>query len=119
MTRTHPVHRDTRWPALWPMLYGNEEFVAKGTVLSVMIGQRRVAGPMPVHDGMQLSLWVWPPEKPLGIHLEPATVLWVRDFEFGLEVQDMDPIDHGWLIRVPDRTLRWWLVPVSIQKQAA
>ena len=111
MNRTHPVRRHTRWPVQWLMLYGNEEFVAKGTVLDFRATGWRMEGPMPVHPGMRLSLWVWPPEKPEAFHIEAATVLWVKGFEFGLEVQNMDPIDHAWLTQFLDRALEWWLVP--------
>jgi hypothetical protein len=53
MSRTRLVRRSTRWPARWPMLYGNEEFVAKGTVLDVTDKGWRMAGPMPVYPGMR------------------------------------------------------------------
>jgi hypothetical protein len=111
MNRTHPVRRHTRWPARWPILYGNEEFVAKGAVLDVTAEGWRMAGPMPVHPGMRLNLWVWPSERPEGFHIQEATVLWVRGYEFALEVQNMNPIDQAWLTQFLDRALGLWLVP--------
>lgn len=119
MSRTHPVRHYTPRPPRWPMLYGNEEFVAKGTVLKVTAMGWRMAGPMPVRPGTRLNFWVWPPKRPDGLHVEGATVLWVKGFEFALEVQDMDPIDREWLTQVLDCQLGWGLVPGSIQKQAA
>ena len=110
MSRIHPLRRSTRWPARWPMLYGNEEFVAKGTVLHVTTGQWRVEGPMPVHPGMRLNFWVWPPERPKGLHVEGATVLWVKAFEFGVDVQNVDPANWEWLPTLPRRLELW---PVS------
>lgn len=109
--RTYPVRRHTRWPARWPLLYGDQEFVAQGTMLDVSAKGWRMAGPMPVCPGMRLNFWVWPPERPEGIHVEDATVLWVKGYEFALNVQNMDPIDREWLTQFLDRTLGWWLVP--------
>ncbi len=111
MTRTHPVRCHTRWPVQWLMLYGNEEFVANGTVLDVTARGWRVEGPMPVHPGMRLNIWAWPPEKPEGLHIGDTTVLWVKGYEFGLEIQDLNPIDQEWLTQFLDHTLGWWLVP--------
>ena len=111
MNRTHPVRRHTRWPVHWLMLYGNEEFVAKGTVLDVTARGWRVEGPMPVHPGMRLIIWAWPPEKPEGLHVGDASVLWVKGYEFGLEIQDLNPIDQEWLTQFLARALGWWLVP--------
>ena len=107
MRQTHPVRRHTRLPVRWPMLYGNEEFVAKGTVVDVTAKGWRMPGPMPVHPGMRLSVSVWPPEKPMGFRVEQASVLWVKGYEFVLEVQEMDPIDHEWLTQFLDRALGW------------
>ncbi len=108
---TNSVPRHSCSFAHRPMLYGNEEFVANGTVLSVTANEWRVAGPMPVHAGMQLSLRVWPPEMSEGFHLEGATVLWVKGQEFAVEVQDVSPpVDRKWLPHA-GRDSRLWLVP--------
>jgi hypothetical protein len=110
MSRTHPVLRYTRWSTRWPILYGNEEFVAKGTVLAVAATEWHMVGPMPVRPGMCLNFWVWPPKRPKGLLLEGATVLWVKGFQFGLDVQNMDPVDRKWLTPFLNRTLGCWLV---------
>lgn len=109
MTRTYPVRRATHWPARWPTLYGNETLVANGTVLDVTANGWRMAGTMPVRPGMQLNFWVWPPERPKGLHVENAMVLWVKGNEFALEVLDMDPIDREWLTQFLDCTLGCWI----------
>ncbi len=114
MSRPHPVRHYPRWPTCWPMLYGNEEFVAKGTVLAIrgMTPHRwHAQGPMPVHPWMRLTIWVWPPEMPEGLHVGNATVLWVKGYEFGLEVQDLDPVDQEALTPFLDRAMGWWVVP--------
>ena len=111
MSRTHPGRCHTRWPVQWLMLYGNDDFVANGTVLEITAKGWRVEGPMPVHPGMRLNIWVWPPEKPEGLHIGAATVLWVKGYEFALEIQDMNPIDQEWLTQFLDRALGWYLVP--------
>lgn len=105
MSRTHPVRRYTPWPRRWPMLYGNEEFVSQGTVLDVTATGWRMAGPMPVRPGTRLNFWVWPSKRPDGIHVEGATVLWVKGFEFALEVQGLiQSIASGWR---SSWTVRW------------
>ena len=92
----------------WPMLYGNEEFVANGTVLDLSARTWRVAGTMPVRRGMRLNLWVWPPDRAESLLVEGATVLWVKGLEFGLEVQDLDPIDRLWLTPFWNRRVYWY-----------
>jgi hypothetical protein len=107
------MRRHSRRSVNWLMLYGNEEFVANGSVLNVdstAIGWR-AEGPMPVHPGMRLNLWVWPPDEPKGVHVEDATVLWVKGYEFGLKIQDLNPADHEWLTQFLDRGVALWLVP--------
>ena len=111
LNRTHPVRRQTRWPVRWPMLYGNEEFVANGTVLDITSTGYRVAGPMPVYPGMQLSVSVWPPEKPEGLHVEEATVVWVKGYEFAIELHDRNLFDRKWLGQVLDHALGRGLAP--------
>lgn len=111
MSRNTPVRRPSRWPVHWLMLYGNDDFVANGTVLDLTPRQWHAEGPMPVHPGMRLNIWVWPPEKPDGLHIGAATVLWVKGYAFGLDVEDLNPVDRGWLTQFLDQALGLWLVP--------
>ncbi len=111
MKRIHPVPSKTQWPVHWLMLYGNEEFVANGTVLDVTTKGWHVEGPMPVQPGMHLNIWAWPPQKPEGLHVGDATVLWVKGYEFGLDIEDLNPADQEWLAQFLDRALGWWLLP--------
>lgn len=105
---SHPVRRHASWPVQWAVLYGNREFVAEGTVLDATHIGWRVAGPMPVHPGMRLNVAARPPEKSDGLRLE-ATVLWVKDYEFAIEVAAMSQVDREWLACRFDRTPGWWL----------
>ncbi len=50
-------------------------------------------------------------KNPEGLHVGDATVLWVKGYEFGLEIQDMNPIDQEWLTQFLDHALGLWLVP--------
>ncbi len=111
MKRTPPVRSKTPWPVHWLMLYGNDDFVANGTVLDIRPGQWHAEGPMPVQPGMRLNIWAWPPEKPEGLHIGEASVLWVKGYEFGLDVQDLNPVDHEWLTQFLDQACGLWLVP--------
>ena len=111
INRTHPVHRHSRETVHCLMVYGNEEFVANGTVLDVTATGFRAEGPMPVHPGMRLNISVWLPEKPEGLHVEDATVLWVKGYEFGLTVPGVNPVAQELLTQVVRSGRGVWLVP--------
>lgn len=95
--RLNPVRRHSRFPVKWPMLYGNDELLAEGTVLDLTSLGWRLAGSMPVIPGMQLMLQVSIPERSTPLRIQRATVLWVNKHEFAIEAHDMDPIDHAWV----------------------
>lgn len=108
--RNYPVRRHTRLPVHWAMSYGDDKFIADGTVLDVTANGSRVVGSRRVDFGDQLSLWVWPPEQLHGFQIRMATVLWVREREFAVEVNEIDPIDKERLEQILDYSLGWWLV---------
>lgn len=97
MNRSNPVRRYSRFPVRWPMLYGSDELVAEGTVLDLTSLGWRLAGSMPVVPGMQLTLQIAIPERSAPLHIQRATVLWVKDHEFAIEAHEMAPIDHAWV----------------------
>lgn len=99
------------WPVVWQMLYGNEEFVARGTVVEITGTRWRAEGPIPVRPGMRLNIWVWPPDKPEGLHVGDATVLWVNGYAFGLYVPKMDPMGQEWVTHFLDQALGCWYAP--------
>ena len=96
--RTNPVRHSSRFPVSWPVLYGNDAFLAEGTVLDLTARGWRIAGSMPVAPGMQLTLKVSVPDKPTLLCVHQATVLWVREHEFAIEAHEMGPIDQAWVI---------------------
>ena len=106
LERIHP-----HWSCHWLMLYSNEEFVAKGKVVEITGTDWRAEGPWPVNPGMRLTIWVWPPDKPEGIHVGEAVVLWVNGYTFGIHVQDMDSMDQEWVTHFPDQALDCWYAP--------
>lgn len=95
--RLNPVRRYSRFPVKWPVLYGNDELLAEGTVLDLTSLGWRLAGSMPVVPGTQLRLQVSIPERSTPLCIQRATVLWVHNHEFAIEAHDMDPIDHAWV----------------------
>ena len=95
--RTYPMRRHSRFPVSWPLLYGNDAFLAEGTVLDLTAWGWRVAGSMPVVPGMTLTLQVSVPERSTPLRVHRATVLWVQDHEFAIEAQEMAPIDQAWV----------------------
>lgn len=95
--RTNPMRRHSRFPVSWPLLYGNDAFLAEGTVLDLTTRGWRVAGSMPVIPGMTLTLQVSVPERSTPLRVHRATVLWVHDQEFAIEAHGMAPIDRAWV----------------------
>ncbi len=95
--RTYPMRRHSRFPVSWPLLYGNDAFLAEGTVLDLTAWGWRVAGSMPVIPGMTLTLQVSVPERSTPLRVNRATVLWVQDHEFAIEAHEMAPIDQAWV----------------------
>lgn len=95
--RTNPMRRYSRFPVSWPVLYGNDAFLAEGSVLDLTARGWRIAGSMPVVPGMQLTLKVSVPDRATLLCVHRATVLWVHDHEFAIEAHEMTPIDHGWV----------------------
>lgn len=95
--RTNPMRRHSRFPVSWPLLYGNNAFLAEGTVLDLTTRGWRVAGSMPVIPGMALTLQVSVPERSTPLCVHRATVLWVHDHEFAIEAHEMTPIDRTWV----------------------
>jgi hypothetical protein len=113
--RTNPVRRHTRFPVSWPMVYGNDAFVAEGTVLDLTTLGWRVAGAMPVTPGMQLTLQVSVPERSTRLCVHRATVLWVQAHEFAVEAHEMAPIDQAWVTEFLQERLglRWMPQPTN------
>lgn len=95
--RTNPMRRHSRFPVSWPVLYGNNAFLAEGTVLDLTALGWRVVGSMLVVPGMQLTLQVSIPERSAPLYVHRATVLWVKDHEFAIEAHEMTPIDQAWV----------------------
>jgi len=95
--RTNPMRRHSRFPVSWPVLYGNDGFVAEGTVLDLTALGWRLAGTMPVVPGMQLTLQVSLPDRSTRLCVHRATVLWGNDHEFAIETHEMAPIDQAWV----------------------
>lgn len=95
--RKSPVRHHSRFPVSWSVLYGNDSFLAEGTVLDLTALGWRVAGSMPVVPGMQLTLQVSVPERPTPLRVQRATVLWVKDHEFAIEAHEMESSDQAWV----------------------
>ncbi len=115
--RTNPVRRYSRFPVSWPVLYGNDVFLAEGTVLDLTALGWRVAGSMPVIPGMQLTLQVSVPERSTALCVHRATVLWVHDHEFAIEAHEMSPIDQAWVTEFLRQKLGlMWMSPITDQE---
>lgn len=95
--RTDPMRRHSRFPVSWHVLYGNDAFLAEGTVLDLTALGWRVAGAIPVVPGMQLTLRVSVPDKSTVLCVQRATVLWAHNHEFAIEAHEMAPIDQAWV----------------------
>jgi len=95
--RKNSVRRHSRFPVSWTILYGNDAFLAEGTVLDLTALGWRIVGAMPVAPGMQLTLQVSVPERPTPLRVQRATVLWVKDHEFAIEAHELTPVDQAWV----------------------
>lgn len=101
----NPQRHQNESPVSWPVLYRGDDLLAEGTVLDLTPIGWRVAGPMPVTPGMQLTLQLWVPEKPEPVRIERATVLWVRGCEFAIEGGEMAPSDQAWVTEFLNRRI--------------
>ena len=87
-------------PVCWPVTYGSlgsRHFLSKGMTLVVTASGFHVAGTVRVEVGMRLHLWVSPPAKPAPLCIR-ATVVWVKDHEFGLDFYFIGVDDQQWLL---------------------
>lgn len=114
---TNPLRRQSRFPVRWSALYGNDQFLAEGTVLDVTTLGWRVAGTMVVVPGMHLTLRAWVPEKATPLHVQRATVLWVNGSEFAIDVHEMAPRDQAWVTDFLKHKLRlmWMSHPTGLE----
>ena len=78
----------------WPVNYWNDELFGQGTVLNISPLGCRVAGTMTVTEGARLKLWMSPPHKEDQLCVEEARVLWVNNYEFGVEFRQLAAIDQ-------------------------
>jgi hypothetical protein len=95
--RTDPMRRHSRFPVSWPVLYGNDAFLAEGTVLDLTARGWRVTGSVPVVPGMQLTLKVSVPDRSTPLSIHRAIVLWVKEHEFAIEANEIAPDDKAWV----------------------
>ena len=91
------LRQQARFAVRWPVTYWNEGLFGQGTILDVSHIGCQLAGTMPVSVGMLLKLWISPLHKEEHLCVEEARVLWVRDYEFGLELRRLPSTDHRWL----------------------
>ena len=83
----------------WPLLYAENDFVGKGTLLMVSDVQCVVAGTMPVVKGMLLKLWISPTGRNDALCVSAARVVGGRENQFAVELLQLDAYDHEWLRR--------------------
>lgn len=95
--RTDPMRRHSRFPVSWPVLYGNDAFLAEGTVLDLTARGWRITGSIHVVPGMQLTLKVSVPDRSTPLRIHRAIVLWVKEQEFAIEANEVAPEDQAWV----------------------
>jgi hypothetical protein len=80
--------RRIRIPSTWFVEYKGEGVFGTGVVQNFSIDGWHITTiePRPIHVGMSLALRVTLPNRPIPIHVEAATVQWVRGREFGVHV---------------------------------
>lgn len=77
-----------RIPITWFVDYEGEGVFGTGIVQNFSVDGWHITTiePQPIHVGMSLALRVTLPNQPIPIHVEAATVQWVRGRAFGLQV---------------------------------
>ena len=113
MADRFPMRRHTRYPVRWPLLYSGDSFIEQGTLLDITRIGWKLIGPMHVSPGMKLRIKVVGSEKPDGLWIEEATVLWTRGKVFGVEVNRTAAEDELWLHEFLARVLGLWLIAPS------
>lgn len=106
MKKSHAGRRNARFSVLWHVLYGTDDFIGNGTLLDLSALGCRLAGTMPVEPGMHLRLRLYPQQKDGEVRIEEAHVTWVNGNEFGVELKQLSPRDHHWLLRYTERAER-------------
>ena len=95
------IRRTARFAVRWPLVYGNDDLIAQGTLLDVSATGCRFAGTMPLEPGMPLWLQVHPEQREGLISIEQASVVWIKNNEFGLELKQLRPADQGPEFAIP------------------
>ena len=97
METVDTVGTNPRFNVQWSILYRGEDFVSEGTIVDLSLDGGRFAGTMPVAVGMHLALFIDSPQKNEDLMIEDATVMWVREHEFGARFTKMRTDDEQWL----------------------
>lgn len=88
MERKFISRRRIRIPSTGFVDYEGEGVFGTGVVQNFSVDGWHITTiePRPIHVGMSLALRVTLPNQPIPIHVEAATVQWVRGREFGIQV---------------------------------
>jgi hypothetical protein len=88
MNRKFISRRRSRISSTGFVVYEGEGVFGTGIVQNFSVDgwQITTIEPRPIHVGMSLALRVTLPNQPITIHVEAATVQWVRGREFGIQV---------------------------------
>lgn len=74
-----------------PVYYSNGDFHASGVAENLTSAGMRVEGTHPVHEGMQLVVFLIPPAPQSALLISRATVRWTHGTAFGLALTDLKP----------------------------
>jgi hypothetical protein len=82
-----------RFPIHATVYYGRDHRLGCGVAWNLSKQGLRVQGDHRVELGMFLALTVWLPGCPKSLRIEQATVQWVREQEFGVEIVKTLPVE--------------------------
>ena len=100
MTPDHCRRAADRIPVLCPAYYSNGEFHASGVVENLTAAGGRVSGTHPVDKGMNLIVFLIPPEPQTALLIRRAMVRWANGTAFGIALTDLDPATQAELARL-------------------
>lgn len=89
MAKQFKPRSHSRVPISCFLYYLGDGLVGTGKVCDLSVKGWRIEGDKAVTVGMKLTLRVFLPDQPKAIDIDGATVQWVKDRAFGLEIVRM------------------------------
>ena|SRR5215510_13193614 len=94
-----------RIPVLWRAVFYGERMFANGTVLDISPKGWRIASLLAVPAGSTLKLRVWPGPSHYHLNIDEATVIWMKEHQFGIAITRVRPNEELVLFELEQWTM--------------